>query len=91
MSINEIGEEIYNALLDQGFLAQVSPEVVFRKQDYETMVQSAQESIQKNDAITAAEFRDMFNTSRKYALALLEHLDQIGVTIREGDFRKLKG
>jgi selenocysteine-specific elongation factor len=87
----EIGEEIYNALLDQGFLAQVSPEVVFRKQDYETMVQSAQESIQKNAAITAAEFRDMFNTSRKYALALLEHLDQIGVTIREGDFRKLKG
>ncbi|HEX7567302.1 MAG TPA: selenocysteine-specific translation elongation factor [Anaerolineaceae bacterium] len=87
----EIGEEIYNALLDQGFLAQVSPEVVFRKQDYETMVQSAQESIQKNAAITVAEFRDMFNTSRKYALALLEHLDRIGVTIREGDFRKLKG
>lgn len=87
----EIGEEIYNALLDQGFLAQVSPEVVFRKQDYETMAHSVQDSIQKNGAITAAEFRDMFNTSRKYALALLEHLDQIGVTIRAGDFRKLKG
>jgi len=86
----EVGEEMYNALLDQGFLAQVSPEVVFRKQDYETMVHSVQEVIQKNDSITAAEFRDRFNTSRKYALALLEHLDQIGVTIREGDFRKLK-
>ena len=86
----EVGEEMYNALLDQGFLAQVSPEVVFRKQDYETMVHSVQEVIQKNDSITAAEFRDRFSTSRKYALALLEHLDQIGVTIREGDFRKLK-
>lgn len=87
----EVGEEMYNALLDQGFLTQVSPEVVFRKQDYETMVQSVQELIQKNGPITAARVRDRFNTSRKYALALLEHLDQIGVTIREGDFRKLKG
>jgi selenocysteine-specific elongation factor len=87
----EVGEEMYNALLDQGFLTQVSPEVVFRKQDYETMVQSVQELIQKNGPITAARVRDRFNTSRKYALALLEHLDQIGVTIRDGDFRKLKG
>jgi hypothetical protein len=34
--------------------------------------------------------RDTFNTSRKYAQALLEHLDSIGETVREGDFRKLR-
>jgi selenocysteine-specific elongation factor len=37
-----------------------------------------------------AEFRDHFNSSRKYALAFLEHLDTSGVTVREGDFRRLK-
>ena len=39
---------------------------------------------------SAAEIRDLFGTSRKYALALMEHLDAIGVTVRDGDFRKLK-
>jgi len=34
--------------------------------------------------------RDLFNTSRKYAQALLEQLDQTGVTMRDGDFRKLR-
>ena len=37
-----------------------------------------------------AEARDLFNTSRKYILPLMEHLDAIGVTVRDGDFRRLK-
>ena len=41
--------------------------------------------------ITLAEVRDLFGTTRKYAQALLEHLDATGVTIRDGDFRKLRG
>jgi len=41
-------------------------------------------------SITAAQVRDHFNTSRRYVLAFLEHLDAIGVTIREGDTRRLK-
>jgi selenocysteine-specific elongation factor len=40
--------------------------------------------------LTVAQVRDHFTTSRKYALALMEHLDAIGVTVREGDARKLK-
>jgi selenocysteine-specific elongation factor len=39
--------------------------------------------------LTVAEFRDLFQTSRKYALALLEHLDAKRITIRDGDYRKL--
>jgi hypothetical protein len=34
--------------------------------------------------------RDHFNTSRRYVLALLEHLDATGVTVREGDARRLR-
>jgi selenocysteine-specific elongation factor len=41
--------------------------------------------------VTAAEVRDHFNTSRRYVLALLEHLDATGVTVRDGDVRRLKG
>ncbi len=85
----ELGEEMYNALLDQDILVQVSPEVVFRKQDYDLMVDSVVRHIQGAGSITVAQFRDRFNTSRKYALGLLEHLDSIGTTVREEDARKL--
>lgn len=37
--------------------------------------------------ITVAEVRDLLNTSRKYALPLLEHFDEIGFTKRIGDKR----
>jgi selenocysteine-specific elongation factor len=47
-------------------------------------------TIQDKGAITVAEFRDSFNTSRKYALAFLEYLDRTGITVREGDNRRLR-
>ncbi len=89
-ALADTSEEIYNALLALGELVQVSPEVVFRAGQYEAMVQAVKEAIAKNGLVTAAEVRDLFVTSRKYALALLEHLDAIGVTVRDGDARRLK-
>ena len=86
----EVGEDVYAALLELGELTQVSPEVVFRREDYEKMLALVRQTIQQNGQITAAEARDLFGTSRKYVLGLLEHLDAIGVTMREGDFRKLR-
>jgi selenocysteine-specific elongation factor len=47
-------------------------------------------TIQQKGQISLAEVRDLFNTSRRYAQALLENLDATGETIRLGDFRKLK-
>ena len=37
-----------------------------------------------------AQVRDLFDTSRKYALALLEYLDTARVTRRVGDARVLR-
>jgi selenocysteine-specific elongation factor len=39
------------------------------------------------DGITVSAFREALGTSRKYALPLLEHLDQAKVTVRRGDLR----
>jgi selenocysteine-specific elongation factor len=41
--------------------------------------------------ITVAQARDYFKTSRRYVLALLEYMDAQGVTVRDGDVRRLKG
>lgn len=86
----EVGAEVYAALVELGQLTQVSPEVVFRQADYEQMVAAVRDLLAQKGQITAAEARDLLRTSRKYALGLLEHLDSIGVTRRDGDFRRLK-
>lgn len=41
--------------------------------------------------ITAARFRDVVGTSRKYIVPLLEFFDAAGVTVRDGDQRSLRG
>jgi selenocysteine-specific elongation factor len=86
----EVGEDVFAALLESGRLQAVAPDVVFRKEDYDHMVMEVCRLIENRGALTAADLRDHFNTSRRYILAFLEHLDSIGVTIREGDARRLK-
>jgi selenocysteine-specific elongation factor len=70
-------------------LIQVSSDVVFRKSDYEMMLRRIRAKLSDGGTMTVAEVRDLFGTSRKFALALMEHLDAIGITIREGDIRRL--
>ena len=55
-----------------------------------SMLKTIEETLQAKGQISLAEVRDLFDTSRKYSQALLEHLDAIGVTVRAGDFRKLR-
>ncbi|GAC1468224.1 MAG: hypothetical protein NVSMB9_10670 [Isosphaeraceae bacterium] len=39
--------------------------------------------------LTMSELRDLLGTTRKYAVPIGEYLDRIGLTIREGDIRRL--
>jgi selenocysteine-specific elongation factor len=54
------------------------------------MVKKITEHIKKHGKVTLAEVRDLFGTSRKYAQAILEHLDEKKVTRRVGDERVLR-
>jgi selenocysteine-specific elongation factor len=76
-------------LLTRGDLTAVSNDVVFETGAYQEMVGVVRAHLAEHGSITVAQARDMFGTSRKYVLALLEHLDQIGVTKRVGDERVL--
>jgi len=46
--------------------------------------------LKAHNEITAATFRDLLGASRKFAIALLDHFDHIGVTTRVGDHRRLR-
>jgi selenocysteine-specific elongation factor len=86
----DAGVDLYHALLGMGELVQVSDDVVFRQKDYQDMLVFVRTHLAAHPTLTVAEFRDHFHSSRKYALAVLEYLDTAGITVREGDFRRLK-
>ena len=86
----ELGADVLAALLEQGKLYKVSEEIVFLRSAYEEMVRRTVETIRARGRVTAAEVRDLFNTSRKYAIAFLEHLDEERLTRRVGDERVLR-
>lgn len=84
-----VGDDVYFALLDQGRLRQVGPDVVYAAADYEQFTGQICAYLREHGRINAGQVRDLLNTSRKYAIALLEHLDEIKVTRRVGDDREL--
>jgi len=84
------GKEVYQALVERGDLVQISAEVVFRHSDLQAMMAEIEAMIAKNGSVTLAEVRDRYQTSRRYALAVLEAMDRQGITTREGDLRKLR-
>jgi selenocysteine-specific elongation factor len=86
----EVGEEALNALIEMSEYVIVSPDIIFRKRDYDLAKTKIHELLLQHETITLAEVRDLLSTSRKYAQALLEHLDATGMTMRNGDYRKLK-
>ncbi|MEK7441518.1 MAG: selenocysteine-specific translation elongation factor [Chloroflexota bacterium] len=85
-----VSDDVLAVLVDRGDIVQVSSEVLFLRETYDKMLNALRDHLKANKTITVAQFRDMFNSSRKYALSFLEHLDSIGVTVRQGDERKLK-
>ena len=82
--------ELLAYLEDQGEIVRVSPEVVFAVGAYDGMVDGIVAHLRAQGTITLAQVRDSFRTSRKYAQALLEHLDQRRITRRVGDERVLR-
>jgi selenocysteine-specific elongation factor len=87
----ETDREIYNTLIETAQLVEVSDEVVFRKSDYDGMVERIRQALQARGTISLAEVRDLLGTSRRYVQALLEHMDAAGLTVRQGDVRRWKG
>jgi selenocysteine-specific elongation factor len=81
--------DLLNSLIERREVVKVRDEVVFSASAYDEMVERVTSHLKANGTVTVGEVRDMFKTSRKYALALLEHLDQAKVTRRVGDERVL--
>jgi len=89
-AVGVVGEEALSFLLASGQLVQLGQDVLFTSGVYESLKQAILEQLRAKGEMTVAEVRDLFDTSRKYALAIMEDLDAHGLTVREGDARRLR-
>lgn len=85
-----VGEEVYFALVAIGELVPLNDNVLYTAENLAQFQQILLTYLQEKGEISAAEVRDLLNTSRKYAIALLEYLDDQQITHRVGDVRRLK-
>ncbi len=81
--------DLLNLLVEQQKVVKVSNDVIFSSTAYNEMVDKVIAYAKERGKVTLAEVRDILGTSRKYAQALLEYMDEKKLTRRVGDERVL--
>lgn len=81
-------DQVFNAILGEN-LVRLNQEIIIHIKAYEEAKRKLADYVSKNGSITLSEFRDILNTSRKYAVAILEHFDSEKFTKRMDEKRIL--
>ena len=79
--------EISEALVKEGRLVKLSYNCFIHSDHFKAAFEKLKNHIDENGKITLSEYRDIIGTSRKYAIRILEYLDQQKVTRLENDAR----
>ncbi len=80
---------MYN-LFERGILVRLSDKVVYHREAADKARRIVLQYLEKYPSITVAELRDVLQLSRKYATAILEYFDSIGLTKRDKDVHILR-
>ena len=80
-------DELLVYLTEQGHVVRVGEDLMISTQVIEEGARRTREYLKAHGKISVAEFRDLLGTTRKYALPLLEWMDEQRITRRMGDER----
>jgi selenocysteine-specific elongation factor len=86
----ECDPDLLNYMINRGDIIRISADLVLSIQTYNDILKKVSKFIRQHDKIKVSEARDMLGTSRKFALPIMEYLDQMHVTRRIGDERVLE-
>ena len=75
--------------LARGTLVMLPEKVVATPAFVDTMEKELISYLAEHDTVRAAEYKDLYNISRKQATALLDFFYERGVTVREGGTHRL--
>jgi selenocysteine-specific elongation factor len=81
---------VINFLRDRKELVELKGGILFTEKDFNNVVASVTDYLKEARTAKASDIKSHLKSSRKYIIPLLERLDHIGVTMRDGDYRKLK-
>jgi len=84
------GKELLNFLLNEGLCVRLDAEIILTKKALNKAKSIVVQKLRQKGEISLADARDILKTSRKFALAILEHFDKTGLTERRGEARVLK-
>ena len=82
--------EVIRLLEREGAVVRITTDMYFLASSVEQLRQTLRNYLTDKGEMTAASFRDLIGSSRKYTIPLLEFFDRDGLTIRIGDIRRLK-
>ncbi len=82
--------EVIRAACADGQLVRISPDLVLTPGYVAKAEQTVRELGANGASVSVSAFREALGTSRKYALPILEHFDQRGLTRRQGDARVVR-
>lgn len=80
-------QRIISALVFENMLIPISNDYLLHCDVYNEILSKAKSKWSKTDKFTLAEFRDLLNTSRKYALLLFDYWDSKKITKKIDDYR----
>ncbi len=83
-------ERAIRFMIDTGEVVEVAEDLVFSKPGFEQLTELVRQFLSKGSGATVSELRQHTGVSRRIILPILEHLDTVGVTQRDGDMRKLR-
>lgn len=81
--------QLHEYLEEMGFLYKVNQEMYLTKEDFIYAKNKIIEFLESNQQLELKDAKDILNSNRKYLVFLLEHFDEIKVTVRNGDKRVL--
>ena len=82
--------DLLGLLEGQAQVVHVSPDIFFAIEAFQEAERLLRSHLDTADEITVADYRTALSASRKYALALLDHFDRTGITVRIADARRLR-
>jgi selenocysteine-specific elongation factor len=82
-------EVVINFLRDRGDIVELKGGILMTSHDFQAITLKLVEYLQKSQKATASDIKSYLKTSRKYTIPILEKLDQLGITLRDGDYRTL--
>jgi selenocysteine-specific elongation factor len=82
--------EVMRLLEREGTVVRITTDMYFLASSIEGLRQTLKTYLLEKHEMSAASFRDLIGSSRKYTIPLLEYFDRDGLTIRIGDIRRLK-